>query len=79
MIWNHRLMRRRLKNGYVVWAIHEVYYDEGGRVKYWTEDPVLVEEEEADELRETLERFMRAMSQPALDYETGKEIKHAQP
>lgn len=78
--WNHRVMRREYVNGdeiNVVDEIYEVYYDDNGDVNGWTDGPVgpsfYVNIDDGD-IRDSVNRFMRACDHPTLDYETGKPI-----
>lgn len=69
--WNHRVVKRIVKDfdENVEWfGIHEVFYglaDESDAS--WTEEPISVEGESMDELRETLERMLRALDKPIID------------
>lgn len=68
-IWNHRVVRRIVRDfGEDVerLGIHEVFYDVEGET-LWTDDPVSVEGESIDELRQTLGRMLRALDHPILD------------
>ena len=38
MSWNYRVIRYANNEGF---GLHEVYYDESGKVEGWTEDPVI--------------------------------------
>lgn len=70
--WNHRVMRHNAgaENEYL--AIHEVYYgideDDNKDKVGWTLDPISVSGETIDELRETLERMLRALDKPIMEY-----------
>ncbi len=70
MHWNHRVMRHvDKKNGGVYFAIHETYYGvEGESGDIWTEQPVAVIGESVDGLRQTLERMLKALDKPVLEY-----------
>lgn len=66
--WNHRVVRRTVTEAgtSIDWlGIHECFYDEGR--EGWTENPVAVEGETLDDLRETLERMLRALDKPIID------------
>lgn len=74
-MWDYRIMRR-VENGEPVFGIHEVFYDDDGRVERWTESPVAPDGEGAaslDELRRDFEAQRRAFDLPPLDFETGAE------
>jgi hypothetical protein len=66
MTWNHRIIRR---NGRDL-AIHEVYYNEAGDPDMVTNDATGIYGETIDELRETLQRMLRALDTPILEYES---------
>ena len=61
--WNYRVM---LKDGQ--YAVHEVFYEDDGRISGYTEDPVFPAES-PEELAEEFERFRRALGEPVLDYD----------
>lgn len=75
--WNYRVMvdHRGYEN---VVAVHEVYYDDDGKVTGWTENPVqamsTMVDEDSDSLDWVLEKMTEALTRPHLDYETGKEL-----
>lgn len=68
--WNHRVVRRTvIECGEPVqwYGIHECFYglsDESD--PGWTDEPIAVEGESVDELRETLERMLRALDKPII-------------
>jgi len=67
--WNHRVVKRIVRefDKDVEWfGIHECFYgpsDESG----WTDEPITVEGESIDELREALERMLRCLDRPVID------------
>jgi hypothetical protein len=64
--WNHRVVRQ-IRDGETFYGIHEVFYglpDESDAG--WTEDPISPVGETVEELRETLERMMRALDKPVI-------------
>ena len=73
MSWNYRLMRHA--NGeYTRYVIHEVYYNDDGSVRVWTEDGVAAVSDTPDEIHEVLAMMAEHLSDGVLDYETGKPI-----
>lgn len=78
MSWNHRIIRhikpRTHMDDAIYYAIHEVYYDENGKVNGWTEDPIEIMEESLDDLKITIQRLEKCLNSPAIDYETGEDI-----
>ena len=73
MSWNYRVMRHGNNNG-DYYAIHEVYYDQNGKPRNWTDDDVGPCGESLDEVKACLELMKEALSKPILDYANGKEI-----
>ncbi len=75
--WNHRVVRRvfpELPGAPVMYGIHEAFCDAKGLVWAITEDPtrVITDGEDGDpvvSLRQNLERMMRALERPVLDYD----------
>lgn len=79
--WNHRVMRHKhtfaeSDETEVSLAIHEVYYKDksvddckvsADDVGY-TESPVAVVGESIEELRDTLQRMLKALDKPVLEY-----------
>jgi hypothetical protein len=69
--WNHRVVKRIVRefDQDVEWVgIHEVFYSSADESDPgWTEEPISVEGETVDELRETLERMFRALDRPIID------------
>ena len=39
MSWNYRVVRRRAPNGDIYYGLHEVYYDQHGKIELWCETP----------------------------------------
>lgn len=71
--WNHRVIWHKpvgrlaklgLREPWL--GIHEVYYDEKGKVRGWTKEDKGVTGESTNELIETLTRMLRACNQPVL-------------
>jgi len=58
LTWNYRVIRHKTSAG-DVFAVHEVYYDAGGRIEYITADPTHPEGETLAELKD----------KPVLDYD----------
>jgi hypothetical protein len=62
-------MIHRHDNDESYYAIHEVYYGvDGPGSVCWTDNPIAPCEGTIEELRETLERMLRALDQPVLEY-----------
>ena len=67
MTWNYRVMHRDGR-----YAVHSVYYGDDGRITDWSAEPMQLTAESVEDLAEEFERFRRALSEPVLDYETGR-------
>jgi hypothetical protein len=75
MVWNHRVIRHE-ENGEVWYAIHECFYekpDDDSNLS-WTENEIAPIGETVDELRETLERMLKALDKPILTIQGDKLI-----
>jgi len=72
--WNYRIIKT-IGYGEPIYRIHEVYYDDNGKIEGWTKEPVLPYGENVDELREDIYYFLQAFRQPILELkeENGKE------
>ncbi len=72
--WNYRIIKI-IGSGEPIYRIHEVYYDNNGKIEGWTKEPVLPYGENVDELREDIYYFLQAFRQPILELkeENGKE------
>lgn len=69
MAWNHRVLRH-VKNGEILFAIHEVYYDENNNPHSCTAEPVYaLGYDTLDNLALDLQRMLDACKKPVLDYE----------
>lgn len=81
-MWDYRIMKRTLEDGSESLAVYEVFFNEDGTVKDWTECEVapIARSDECDDLKSYLrleiESHLEALSKPILDYATGKEIKN---
>jgi hypothetical protein len=58
----------------IYYAIHEVYYDENGKVTGWTEEPIRILEESLQDLKITLQRLLESFDNTVLDEETKEPI-----
>lgn len=77
MTWNHRVVKRTYPapSHETFFQIHEAYYYHGeGKTPSVTVEPTAPVGETLEELRETLQRMLRALDKPVLDYETRKEL-----
>jgi hypothetical protein len=72
-MWNHRIIRH-IDDDSIYYAIHKFYYDEDGKVKGWTEEPIRIMEEGLEDLKVTLQRLIESFDNPVLDEETKEAI-----
>jgi hypothetical protein len=63
--WNHRVVQRVDGDG-VSFGIHEVHYNDYDAITGYTFDPVPVDCDTLEDLRDTLERMLRCLDKPVL-------------
>ncbi len=64
--WNYRVLKT--KDGEDDWyQIHEVYYDKDGKVEGWTKNGAIVAGNTLDEVRDSLERMLKALDKEILN------------
>lgn len=61
MNWNYRIIERGGRYG-----IHEVFYDNDGRIMSWTEEPIDLVRGNAKQLRGDLKHMVADMKRPVL-------------
>lgn len=66
---NYRLVKKEKLGRTPTYAIHQVFYDESGKVKCHTLDPVSPDAESPAELKEILGRMLEGINQEVLSYE----------
>lgn len=71
--WNHRVIVRKDGRDQQYYGIHEVYYKKNNKPDMATENAVGVIGDSIPELRETLERMLRALDTPVLRWK-GKKL-----
>jgi hypothetical protein len=64
MTWNHRVFKN--DSQFDVYDIREVFYDENGKPDGYTMEPVYPAGNTIGELREELERMLKALKRPVL-------------
>ena len=78
MYWNHRVIKRYYKKSdTVAYQIHEVYYEDDGAIKSWTDSPVEPFGETVEELQGDIRYFAEAFQKPVLEEQDdgkGKQI-----
>ena len=60
-MWNYRVLERAGE-----FAIHEVFYDDDGKIAGWTETPVFPRAESLEDLALELERYAQAVDKPVI-------------
>ena len=65
--WNYRLMRHTDAFGREYYAIHEAYYNDVGEVTAWTDDAASPMGQTLEEVREELDRMLRAIDYPIVE------------
>lgn len=64
MVWNHKVIKRRNRDGKWIFGIHEVFYDdETGHPFAYTEDPVEPFGDSLKELKQSLEWMRLAIKE----------------
>ncbi len=65
MNWNYRIIKHDTKES-VYFAVHEVFYDEKGRITAWTEDAINITGDTAKDVNKTLRQISEDTKQPIL-------------
>lgn len=65
MKWDYRIIEHD-QNGQSYFAVHEVYYDEKGKIQSWTADPIEVAGDSKQEVLKTLKHMIEDTKQPEL-------------
>ena len=74
MPWNYRVIRSE-SGGEITFALHEVYYDEGGTINGWTENAVgLGGFESVMDLLNALEMMAKDVRPAVLRRETSRSV-----
>ena len=69
MTWNYRVVRHVVASlGETYYQIHEVYYNEDGKIMSMTEKGIAPLGETTTELQLELTRMLDALKKPVLDY-----------
>ena len=68
MSWNYRVMK---KGGHL--AVYPVYYDDSGKFRGCSEIPFSPEADNLEELRNTLELMLDALTKEILEHESAPE------
>lgn len=66
MTWNYRIIEHDTDQDDVGFCLHEVYYDEYGKVKSWMQYGATIAEDTFEELTGTLTTVAKAFTLPVL-------------
>lgn len=69
-IWNYRVMRKHFGPDEDAYTIREVYYNNAGTIRGWTERESAPWGETPEELEADVQRMLEAFAQPVLDEAT---------
>ncbi len=69
MSWNYRVIKRTYEDGTVIFAIHEVYYNDNGDPYMVTAVPSEPQGETLEELKDDFDCYQRPLAEPTLNYE----------
>ena len=67
--WNHRVFRTTHFNYGEFYSIRETYYDDNGEVDKYDSEPVKLEGESVEDLRQYLQWCIDALDKPILEDE----------
>lgn len=68
MSWNYRIMKRKISESEFEFGIYEVYYNEDGSVKGYTENSLTPVVDNPEGLKREIEIMLKAFDQEILDY-----------
>lgn len=66
MSWNHRVIKKTYPSGEESYGIHEVYYNENGEIYAHTTDPIDLNCETLDDLKQYIQWCLKACEKPIL-------------
>jgi hypothetical protein len=75
MSFNHRVMRHRDLDGTFVYQVHEVFYDDDGKIDGWSSGPAKPCGESLGELMRDLQHMRDALALPVLCAKRGKDVE----
>lgn len=78
MSWNHRVVKTTEKSKFfdepvISYGIHEVYYDERGKITGVSSEPIRISEDNHLELYDTIGRISWCLKKKTVIYETFEE------
>ena len=66
--WNYRVIKHQPEKGHVVlYAVHEVYYNDDGSTNGHTENAIWPVGETIEELRSDINRMLLALDRPVIE------------
>ena len=68
MTWNYRVIKRVI-GGEDSYGIHEVYYNDDGTIRAWSENPIIPTGETPEELKKDFLIQRHALDNPILNYD----------
>jgi hypothetical protein len=73
MSWNYQILHHVNTGFEPYYALHEVFYDDNGEPRSWTQDPIGVAGEDENEIIKTLELMLKdATTRSVLTIRDGK-------
>mgnify|MGYP000427418106 CR=1 FL=1 len=57
-MWNNRIVKHK-KDDAVWYSVHEVFYNDNGGIKFYTENPITIFGETVEEVKSQLEMIMK--------------------
>jgi hypothetical protein len=64
--WNHRIVKQKLADGTDWFSVREVFYNEGGAIFAYSEDPIEIVGESIDELRQSAQWVLDCLDKEIL-------------
>jgi len=58
-MWNNRIVKHEGSTGEVWYSVHEVFYNDNGGIKFYTENPITIFGETVEEVKSQLEMIMK--------------------
>lgn len=69
MNWNYRIMKRKISESEYEFGIFEVYYNEDGSIKGYSENSMTPVVDSPEGLKYEIEIMLKAFDKEVLDYE----------
>lgn len=78
MSWNYRVVKRtksvpHFGEPFISYGIHEVYYDNNGKITSLTEEPIRIIADSHLELYDTINKIVKCLNKKTVVYETLEE------